>query len=367
LSVPVSTLLMVVTRKIAEFKAQNDLAGIGGLYRRINNRVLVAGFFALVVFVLCASPIQSYLHVPAVMPVILLGVLIFTTLPYPVNMAVLQGVQDYTWININQGLAGPAKFIFAVGFVLVGFRVNGVMAGLILTSLVLWLSSFYPIRGFALNRDRAAASPDRIAFAEVLPIFFAVFAFAVLTQADMVLVRRYFLPHDTGLYASAAILGKAVMYVPGAVVLAMFPMVSEQRALNQSSRHVLAKSIAITLALSGAGALLFFLCPGWIMRTVYGVRYSEAQSVLKYYGVAMLPMALLMVLMQYLIARKKSLFSYIMIVGGGLEIAAISLMHRSLLQVVFTMLVVGAALFGVGVAIQYVPSLQSESPATREA
>jgi O-antigen/teichoic acid export membrane protein len=70
----------------------------------------------------------------------------------------------------------------------------------------------------------------------------AVFAFTPLTQADMVLVNRYFPAQDAaGIYASAAVLGKAVMYIPGAIILALFPMVSEQYALflfHDSLMHI---------------------------------------------------------------------------------------------------------------------------------
>jgi len=72
----------------------------------------------------------------------------------------------------------------------------------------------------------------------------------------------------------------------------------------------------------------------------------------------MLPMALLMVLMNYLIAREKNLFSYIMNVGALLEIFAIILFHDSLMQIVFIMLTAGTLLLVNGITIQYFPVLQ---------
>jgi len=69
-------------------------------------------------------------------------------------------------------------------------------------------------------------------------------------------------------------------------------------------------------------------------------------------------MALLMVLMNYLIAREKNLFSYIMNVGALLEIFAIILFHDSLMQIVFIMLTAGTLLLVNGITIQYFPVLQ---------
>ena len=360
LSVPVAPLFTVVARKTSEYKAKEDFRSIGSLYRKFSNKVLLFGISGLIIFSLGAPYIRDYLHAPSTIPILILGIAIVTTFAQPLNMAVLQGVQNYKWIGINQGLGGPAKLLFTVMLVLAGFSVNGVMAGMVLTGLLLWSLSYWPLRNYTSPVAAYESAIQHISFREVVPVFLALFAFAILTQADMVLVRRYFSAHEAGIYASAAILGKAVMYLPGAIVIAMFPMVSGQHALNQSSRHVLVKSLAITVSLSGAGAALFLLFPGWIMGILYGTRYAAACEVLKYYGIAMLPMALLMVLMNYLIARKQTLFSYLMIIGALLEILAIYFYHQSLLQVVVIMLIIGTLLCIASIALQYIPIVQRQ-------
>jgi len=80
--------------------------------------------------------------------------------------------------------------------------------------------------------------------------------------------------------------------------------------------------------------------------------------VLKYYGIAMLPMALLLVLMNYLIAIKKRVFSYLMIAGAFAEIVAVSLYHGSLIQVVIILLVIGVVLCCASIAVQYFPNIE---------
>ena len=96
------------------------------------------------------------------------------------------------------------------------------------------------------------------------------------------------------------------------------------------------------------------------MGILYGTRYAAACEVLKYYGIAMMPMALLMVLMNYLIARKQTLFSYLMIIGALLEIFAIYFYHQSLLQVVVIMLIIGTLLCIASIALQYIPIVQRQ-------
>jgi len=292
LSVPVAPLFTVVARKTSEYKAKEDFSSIGSLYKQFSKKLLLFGISGLVLFSFAAPSIRDYLHAPSIIPILILGIAIVIMFAQPLNMAVLLGVQNYKWIGINQGLGGPAKLIFTVLFVAAGMSVSGVMTGMVVTGGMLWLLSYLPIRNYIAPVPEHESRMQHISWGETAPVFLALFAFTILTQADMVLVTRYFPAHEAGIYASAAILGKAVMYIPGAIVLAMFPMVSEQHALNQSSRHVLVKSLAITLALSGAGAALFFLFSGRIMSILFGTRYAEANEVLKYYGIAMLPITI---------------------------------------------------------------------------
>jgi O-antigen/teichoic acid export membrane protein len=373
LVVPVSPLFTVITHKIAEYKALGDLAAIHNLHRKMSRRVILTGLWGLLLFLILSSVIRDYLHMSSLVPIVIIGMSLVAALAYPLNLALLQGVQDYKWMGINSALGGPAKFFFTVLFVWAGFGVSGVMAGMVVSGLLLWGMSYFPIEKHLRQVKGSYGMPKHILFTDAIPVFLAVFAFTLLTQADMVLVNRYFPVQDAaGIYASAAVLGKAVMYIPGAIILALFPMVSEQYALNRGSRHLLIKALIMTMAISGSGAVFFYLFPVNIIDVVYGKQYTSAASILRYYGLAMLPMALLMVLMNYLIAREKNLFSYIMIVGALLEILAIFLFHDSLLQIVFIMMTAGTLLLAIGIAIQYVPALQlnikrRESPSPGQA
>jgi len=365
---PVAPLFTVITHKTAEYKALGDFAAIHDLHRKMSRRVIFTGLCGLVLFLILSPYLRDYFHMSSLAPVVIIGMSLVAALAYPLNLAVLQGVQDYTWLSINQALGGPAKFLFSVLFVWAGFGISGVIAGLVASGLLLWAMSYFTTNKHLIHAKVSYGVVKHISFTDAIPVFLAVFAFTLLTQADMVLVNRYFSAQEVaGIYASAGVLGKAVMYIPGAIVLALFPMVSEQYTLNRGSRHLLLKALIMTMAISGSGAVLFYLFPVSIIGVVYGNQYTAAASILKYYGLAMLPMALLMVLMNYLIAREKNLFSYIMIVGAFLEIFAIFLFHDSFMQIVFIMLMVGTLLLVIGIAIQYFPSLEpgtnkSESP-----
>lgn len=354
LSIPVATLLMVVSRKAAGYKAKEDYNGVHGLYLQVNKTVLLAGGAGLVLFALGSGLISGYLRSASVLPVLLTGAAAFAALAVPVNTAFLQGMQDYKWFGVSTGLAGPAKFFFSAALVSLGLGVNGAMFGLVLTSGFMWVLTYLPLKKFLLQGSSPHGS-GHLPFAQVMPVFLANLAFTIMTQADIVLVNRYFQPQQAGVYASAAVLGRAVMYIPAAIVLAMFPMVSEKKALNKSSGHLLAKSLLATCCLSGTGVILFYFFPEWTMRTFFGSSYAEASGLLKYFGLAMLPMAFLLVLMNYLVAKEKTLFAYIMIAGAVLEIGAMSLYHGAPMDILKIMGVAGSLTLAVSILAQWAP------------
>ncbi|OGR97369.1 MAG: hypothetical protein A2V88_07025 [Elusimicrobia bacterium RBG_16_66_12] len=344
LSVPLATVPMVLARKTAEYAAKKDFARIRSLVRLAFRRLLLVGLIGLVAFALGARLLADYLHSPSVVPVLILGLCACTAFAVPINAAVLQGLQDYKWMGINAGLGGPARFFFCVALVLAGFGVNGVLAGMVLCNLALWLLTYFPIRRHLLQGAQESGHVHHLSLAHMFPVFLANLAFAVLTQTDMILVARYFPAHEAGMYASAAILGRSVMYVPGAFVQALFPMVSDHQSRNIDSRHLLFKALGATLCLSGTGAALFYLFPGLILHVFFGARYAEAAPVLRWFGLAMLPMAVLMVLMNYSIAKGERRFSYLMALGALLEVVFIHFHHESLQKVVFVIMAVGVFL-----------------------
>ncbi len=169
--------------------------------------------------------------------------------------------------------------------------------------------------------------------------------FGVMTQIDVMLVKHYFSSHEAGIYASAAIVGKAVMYLPDAIVLALFPMVASNQASGQSSDNPLFKSIGLTLLLSGSGAVVLILFPKFVMGVLFGSRYLGAASIASLFGIAMLPMSLIFLMMNYLLAKSKIKFVGVMGVGVLIEMAGFLLFHNSLNSVLYVIMSTGIITF----------------------
>ena len=94
----------------------------------------------------------------------------------------------------------------------------------------------------------------------------------------------------------------------------------------------------MTLALSGSGALILHFFPEFIMGVLFGSRYLPAASITAIFGLAMLPMALILVLMNFLLAQGKIRFVGFMAIATIIEIAGIHFYRDNLHSVLYVIM-----------------------------
>jgi O-antigen/teichoic acid export membrane protein len=334
---PLGTLVMVVSRKVSEYRARLEDGSITHFYYSINISTAIVGMLIFGVYLLFAPQIQFYLKAPSVLPVDLLGALLFLTFLPSISNAFLQGLQRFTWLSVTASLWVLLKIVCCALLIWLGYGLVGAVSGVILATLALWFINYGALyRSLAQGRNKPHQTAH-LSIKPALPVLVANVAFVAMTQLDMVLVNYYFPAHEAGLYAAASILGKAVMYLPGGIALALFPMVAENHARNQSSAHLLLHAVGLTALLCSIGAIFYFMFGEWIITLLYGESYRGAGEVLKYFGFAILPMGLVMVAEHFLIAKGRVLFAYLFVITAPLQLVAIYFYHESL-QMVVTMM-----------------------------
>jgi O-antigen/teichoic acid export membrane protein len=350
LSVPTSALTLLLARAVAGYRAHEDEGSIARLYSKTMRGLLVICTLFLATYALATPFLQEVLRVPTLTPVYLLGVLVVFSLVVPIGLAILQGLQKFVAFSLSHLLAIGSKILLSALLIWLGFGVSGAIVGTLLSLTVMWLFVNLQIRS-SLRCAKLPRAEYRYPWHFLLSVVLASLAFVSMTQLDIVLVRYHFDAEQSGVYAAAAILGKAVLYLPGAVVTALFPMVAENSALKKASASLLLNAVALTLALCSAGALIYLLFAPELVILLYGERYAEAGEVLRYFGLAMIPMALVLVAENFLIAQGRIVFTYLLVVAAPLQILAIHLFHQSLLMVVAILAIGGWVLVLVGYGI----------------
>jgi O-antigen/teichoic acid export membrane protein len=331
---PLGTLMMVVSRKVSEYRAQADDGSLAHFYYSINARTAAVGIATLALCALFAPTLQAYLGSASIVPVYLLGALLFLTFPIVVNNAFLQGTQRFIWLSASTASSVAFKIVFATAFVWMGLSVSGALAGTILAAVAGWLFTYGALHRMLRDGLRRPSATRHLSFRPFVPVFVANAAFATMTQLDIILVNHYFSGPEAGLYAAASVLGKAIMYLPGGIAMALFPMVAERHSRDESSAHLFVQAVGLTALLCGGSALFYYLFGEWLIVVLYGEGFRPAGQILALLGFAMLPMGLVLVAEHFLIAKGRVLFAYLFIVSAPAQAVGFHIFHDSLQAIV---------------------------------
>jgi len=341
---PMTTLSMIISRRVSTYRSEQDNGKLGYLFYWINRKLLLIAVVLVVLVVFNIKPLQNFLLIEKNAHLYLLLIILLIAFPQAVNNAYLQGLQYFKWLSVSGVLATLLKIIIAVILIYFGLGVAGALGGVIFSTFIILILTYVVLRPSLSKNNASISNTTHLLFKSAMPVLLANVAFAVMTQIDMVLVKYYFSEQEVGIYAAASILGKAVMYLPGGIAMALFPMVAENHASGKSSAHLMFQAVGVTALLSLTGALFYYFFADSIIVLLYGTDYKEAANVLKYFGFAILPMALIMVAEHFLIAMGRVLFAYLFMVVAPLQLIAIYYYHDTLLDIVAVLSISGIIL-----------------------
>jgi len=346
ISVPAGTVLVVMARYVSKFNALRAIGKIKYLFYNAYIKLLLAGMLGVGIFVSLSGYLCDYLNINTRFPLILIGISLLISLLLPINMGILQGLQKFGYLGLSGILSGVLRLACGVLLISRGLGVNGAIVAGIIPSLVMLFITFYPIRFLfnkAVHNDNERYTKEILLYS--LPVTLSALCFTGLFNIDLVLVKHFFSPEDAGNYAAVAILGRSIFYLPGAIILAMFPMVSESHTLNKDTHGLLNKALLFTLLLSGVGLVLFFVFPSQLMGLLMGKKFIATAPLLRIFGLAMLPFALLNILINFNLAKHSTKFVYTLVFGCLLEVFLMYLYHNTLMQVLYIMMGSGTLLF----------------------
>jgi O-antigen/teichoic acid export membrane protein len=357
LSVPLGAYVMLLSRDFSSLYAQGNIFEFLRRYREAWRRISLAAliFLAFYLVLLLSGIIQSYLKVGSRWDELSFGILVTVSILTVPNVSAFQGMQNFRMLGLN-GIAGNVgKVIFGVGFVVLGWGVSGVFGGIVVTTILILLHNQMAIKQqlnngliFQENKINPEINSKIPASSSIYPLLLANLAFIIMSQFDMILVKTYFTPEQTGIYAAAAVLGKTIMYLPGALVIALFPMVAENESLDRGSFSLLLQGLVITTFLSCFGGVILYFFASPLINLLFGSAYAEAGKILQYYSLAMIPLAIVTIVEYFLIAKRRFLFAYLMLAVVPIEIILVAYFHENLLQIVWIMTVCGWLLLVVG-------------------
>ncbi len=331
---PLSSIQLVVSKEVSSY---NTLGEDGKLrtFVRLSFRYVVLFSSVLIIAGLVSSKlIAGFLRIDSILPVVLLMAVLGFYSPYPVFFGTIQGLKKFLLLGIAQCGWGFFRFSAAVITVLIlSCNINGLMFGVVGAVIVLTTFAWIPIRSL-LNEPGDSIDRDEIvkAYSLIPPIIIAILCVSVLKNADIVFARRFFDDVSANAYTCAARVGSGFFALTG-IIMVMFPHVSEEITLSRNPIIFLLKSFAVTISLSFIGILVAWFAPGFVMKIITLGKYIPgSEPLIRVVGLAVLPVSLVYIMSNYLLAKHYPGFLPILIAGVSLQIIFIIIMHQTPLR-----------------------------------
>ena len=151
---------------------------------------------------------------------------------------------------------------------------------------------------------------------------------------DLILVRRYFNPEDSGYYAGTVTLGKIMLFGASSVVTVMFPKISGLKSKNENIKPMFWLFLKIQLALVAIGLFIFAVFPKLIALAFFGTKFLESVKYLPLFAVFVGLYILLNFLILFLFAVDITSLFYILFILVMTQTLLISNFHASIFQVI---------------------------------
>jgi len=252
--------------------------------------------------------------------------------------AFLQGQLKFTK-SVLLNLSGVLLRLFlGLIFYYLGFSLSGISAVIILSYLVTWLLG-KKFLGFKVGKIKDGKKLDKSIIKYALPVFIATMGMSAFITIDIILVKSFFDPFHSGLYASFSALGKIVFYGSIPVSFVMFPLVSKKAAKKESTSKLLLLSIGIASIIGLTIILIYRLAPELTVKVLFGDKYIEAASCLVLFSIFSFLFTIDYLIVNYYLAVGRTFVSYIVLFGVVGQIVAIVLLHGSFSGVIWASII----------------------------
>ena len=231
----------------------------GTVKRLVRKWMIIAGIPSLVCSALCiifSKQIASVFNLDRIAPVVVSAAALPALFLTPVIGGAMRGMQQFGWSSVAAIFGAFSRVLIGAGLVLLfypacGWALLGHVGGLYMSLLVSLIVLMVLIIRFPSDKEKLPSF--RLYLAQCI---FIQFSLALLMNGDVVFVR-HFIPEETD-FAKAATLGRIVVFLTGAVSMAMFPKVSSAGAFTTEHRRIYLKGVAYTALFLGISLIFCF-------------------------------------------------------------------------------------------------------------
>ncbi len=267
--------------------------------------MLVPGGILTLCCFLFPRQVAHFMHVDRTAPVLIFGVVVMGAFIRPVLDGALLGMQRFGEWSISSVVGWGARLVIGALLVMAisPFAGWGLLGHGLGFYVAIGIVALFLIKH--LNGLPSTAEPLPKMQGYMLGSFFILLGYSCLMTGDVVLVKHLY-PGAASDFSYAATLGRLVVFVPQALVMAMFPKVVAEDEGSHLHRSIYFKTMLMTLLVTMLSALCFFFLVEYAL-LLFGIATPSEEMINWSRSLAwiMVPVSLLSVTVPFALAQRR--------------------------------------------------------------
>ncbi|MBX3082881.1 MAG: polysaccharide pyruvyl transferase family protein [Anaerolineae bacterium] len=331
-----STISTTAAKFAASYAAEGNLTNLAGLRRWLNRSAWAVGLVLFAALTLGAEPLAQFFNVSSGWLFVIFGAAMPMFLAQSVDRGILQGQTRFLTLAASYQAEMWVRLIFGTLAVLIGWSVSGAVGAVSLSIVATWWvarQAGNPLPEVAAANYSPTERRSVLVYAG--PVLLALIGQILINNSDVLIVKRFFDTTSAGQYAALALIGRMVFFATWSVVTTMFPIVAQRHQRGESHRHLLWNALKMVGAVSVGIIIMTLLIPNLIVNILFGEQYLSIAPLLWAYALATTLYSIVNVYVNYWLSVGKSGGTYLVLVGGIMQVILLVLLHQTLSVVVW--------------------------------
>jgi O-antigen/teichoic acid export membrane protein len=328
----------------AKYSAAEDQAELAGLRRFLGKNAWIIGIILALILGAGAPVWQKFFHTQSLWPFVILSIGLPIYFVQGVDRGILQGQMRFGILSLSYQAEMWVRLVTAVLFVAIGWSINGAVGGITLSFFATWLVARKAKD--KLDSKQSLTNTEQTAVKLFAwPVIISQLSQILINNSDILIVKRFFISEEAGLYAALALIGRIVFFATWSVVTVLFPIVAQKHQKGEPHRHMLAISLGLVGAISLIIMLAAIIMPETIINILFGSAYLSVAPLLWLYALATTLYAMANVVINYRLSTNNGLGTTLALFGGVTQVVGLWLFHATLRQVVIAQIYIMTGLF----------------------
>jgi O-antigen/teichoic acid export membrane protein len=301
-ALPAWALSWAVTKFTSRLYAENKLGEIAVMRKKMQNDVLIFSASVFLIIILCSPWIAVFLKIPSALPVIIVGSTLVFALLLPVNRGILQGMKKFRLLSVNTIIEAGVRLVLLALFLFIGQGIVGAILAYGLAYFAAFLAVFPSIKETKTGIVLSEVASIKLVYTFILKVLMANILIQFIINVPALVIKHFYTEEFTGYWTAAFNIARLSLFVTTAISMVMFPEIAGEKDV-QNKRKIFNKAALLVLFASSGMALVFFIDPELLLRTLYGQSFLGAAPILEWMGFGMIVIGLLQLRVDYFLAE----------------------------------------------------------------